>query len=74
MKDMRVMSGTNSHAFPTSSPLYFKHSVFVRDDHVAFIGCTEETKTVMQAIEGPAGAVTDTKEGSQVKTVMSQLL
>lgn len=42
MKDMRVMSGTKSQAFPTSSPLYFKHSFFVRDDHVAFISCTEE--------------------------------
>lgn len=44
MKDMRVMSGTKSQDFPTSSPLYFKHSVFERDDHVAFSGCTEETK------------------------------
>lgn len=39
MKDMRVMSGTKSQAFPTSSPLYLMHSVLVSDDHVAFIGC-----------------------------------
>lgn len=47
MKDMRVMSGTNSQAFPTSSPLYFKHSVFVSDDHVAFIGCAEGGKNMI---------------------------
>lgn len=41
MKDMRVTSGTNSQAFPTNSPLYFRQSVFVRDDHVAFSGCTQ---------------------------------
>lgn len=39
MKDMRVMSGTKSQAFPTSSPLYLMHSVLVSDDQVAFIGC-----------------------------------
>lgn len=43
MKDMRVMSGTKSQALPTSSPLYFKHSVLERDDHVAFGGCVRET-------------------------------
>lgn len=43
MKDMRVMSGTKSQVLPTSSPLYFKHSVLERDDHVAFGGCVRET-------------------------------
>lgn len=47
MKDMSVMSGTNPQAFPTSSPLYFKHSDFVSDDHVVFIGFTLETKIIM---------------------------
>lgn len=45
MKDMRVMSGTNSQAFPTSSPLYFRHSVLVRDDHVALAGCRGNRET-----------------------------
>lgn len=44
MKDMRVMSGTNSQAFPTSSPLYFRHSALVSDDHVAFAGCKSDSK------------------------------
>lgn len=51
MKDMRVMSGTNSQAFPTSSPLYFRHSVLVRDDHVAFAGCRGNTSNQKPTLE-----------------------
>jgi len=39
MKDMRVMSGTKSQALPTSSPPYFRHSFFDREDQLAFKRC-----------------------------------
>lgn len=48
---MRVMSGTKSQALPTSSPPYFRHSFFDREDQLAFKRYTNDTKIHDQNIK-----------------------